>query len=479
MAPLATQGDPAPPCPPAPERAPCPREGQGFLARFWRCFRTGQRPTQSSETIRDDSVDTAEAPVERAQLRNGRRHGRHASRHATFSRAPPVDVIVRNFAGEVIAEMSLPKDVDLALLEYSVRSRAALDLDSIIDLVAAADGQLLRDQGSCPLSRFEHGPVELTCYNWGSASVSVIHLDCRTKHSWWGTAFSEETSTVIGIPFSSPVILSFNSETGEFRECDVPGGGHRSGWAGGAMAAGSLWAMPYNASRVLRFDPRSFTAEFVGPHMGTGKQLFYGSVVVPSGRVIGIPHDAHSVLEVDPSEKTVRRFGDLRNEPRCSWRSGCLGGDGMVYGIPCSGNRVLRIDPTTKAISLFGNVSAEPEKWQQGVTGPDGNVYGIPRNAHRILKISVADGSVSEVGPDLGDAKKKYEGGCLGPDGRIYCIPFNESQVLRFDVWTGVACRIGRKYFPGQCCRWVDGVLVDRTIYSMPVSCGHMLRVDW
>ena len=68
--------------------------------------------------------------------------------------------------------------------------------------------------------------------------------------------------------------------------------------AGGVLAAdGNIYGIPYQATQVLRFDPRTQQATLVGAELPGGSK-WRGGVLGADGNIYGIPSDATQVLSV-------------------------------------------------------------------------------------------------------------------------------------------------------------------------------------
>ena len=60
-------------------------------------------------------------------------------------------------------------------------------------------------------------------------------------------------------------------------------------WDGGVLAAdGNIYGIPYNATQVLRFDPRTQQATLVGDQL-PGERKWSGGVLAADGSIYGIP----------------------------------------------------------------------------------------------------------------------------------------------------------------------------------------------
>ena len=169
----------------------------------------------------------------------------------------------------------------------------------------------------------------------------------------------------------------------------------------------------------LRFAMAVPSFEPIGPDLITFQgSKWDGGVLGSDGCIYAIPFNASRVLRIDdpaaPGDAAVELIGpDLSTHGGHKWNGGVLGSDGCIYAIPSNASRVLRIDPAAP-----GDAAVEPigpdlsthggqkkkKKWNGGVLGSDGCIYAIPFNASRVLRIDPAapgDAAVEPIGPDL------------------------------------------------------------------------------
>ena len=246
-------------------------------------------------------------------------------------------------------------------------------------------------------------------------------------------------------------------------------------WSGGVLAAdGNIYGIPYNATQVLRFDPRTQQATLVGAELPGGAK-WYGGVLAADGNIYGIPCDATQVLRFDPRTQQATLVG-AELPGGAKWYGGVLAADGNIYGIPWNATQVLRFDPRTQQATLVGAELPGGAKWSGGVLAADGNIYGIPFDATQVLCFDPRTQQATRVGAELpGD--EKWDGGVLAADGNIYGIPWNATQVLRFDPRTQQATLVGDQ-LPGGT-KWFGGVLAaDGNIYGIPYHATQVLRFD-
>ena len=165
-------------------------------------------------------------------------------------------------------------------------------------------------------------------------------------------------------------------------------------WCSGALALdGCTYFMPYNARRILKFDPEEESTANVGERLG----------------------DQHDAMEMNKyNEDTV------------------LGNNGWLYGIPYGSNRIVRFNPADHATSTVGEAITNYLCCKGGVLGRDGFIYVVDDHDGRVLKIDVVNNSYSFVGGNLNLCCLVQSGKIvfvLGNDGCIYWPPNHASRI--------------------------------------------------
>eukprot|EP00039_Didymoeca_costata_P001580 m.53459 g.53459 ORF g.53459 m.53459 type:complete len:163 (+) comp10867_c0_seq2:651-1139(+) len=138
---------------------------------------------------------------------------------------------------------------------------------------------------------------------------------------------------------------------------------------------GCMYCIPQTASGVLKFNPKTETAEILGD-FGEGGWKWHGGIVYKD-YIYGVPNNADHVLKIDPSSDTISLLD--KNEPLVSGRhripqdgrykylGGGVGKDGKVYFFPCDAERVACLNPETNEVKLIGPELLQGEnKFQNG-----------------------------------------------------------------------------------------------------------------
>lgn len=111
-------------------------------------------------------------------------------------------------------------------------------------------------------------------------------------------------------------------------------------------------------------------------------------------RIYGIPYDASRVLEFDPSTGLVQDIGHDLAGDGSRYAAAAVAENGLIYAPPSSAERVLEIDPWSRLVREVGpnlrgiaEVDNGGDKYQAVVGAPGGRLVAVPYNAERILEI--------------------------------------------------------------------------------------------
>ena len=85
----------------------------------------------------------------------------------------------------------------------------------------------------------------------------------------------------------------------------------------------------------------AYEATLVG-NLLPGGDKWSGGVLAADGNIYGIPYDATQVLRFDPRTQQATHVGDQLPGDPSKWCGGVLA-DGNIYGIPCDATQVLRL----------------------------------------------------------------------------------------------------------------------------------------
>lgn len=229
-------------------------------------------------------------------------------------------------------------------------------------------------------------------------------------------------------------------------------------------ADGSIYGIPYRATRVARFDASLKVLESIGPILeykyNVGVMALNGIIYcLPCARDITnlVATSECHILKIDTLKgkvSTVRDRMNLANGNK--HKSGSLGLDGCIYFMPWNYHYILKLDPKTDTFERVGDLVYFRNCCFGGtVTGLDGCIYGIPDNGKRIVKYDPDKNIMSFFGGEA-EVDLRCGGGAVGRNGNIYAANV-KGQVLKIDIEQGGYCFIGSPLRPDM----GDGI-IDR-----------------
>ena len=260
----------------------------------------------------------------------------------------------------------------------------------------------------------------------------------------------------------------------------------------GTMAApnGSLYGIPCEARRVIKFNPIDKSMTEIGPTLGIGCK-WIGGAITPSGIIYCVPNNSRrGILKIDTNTDNVTEL-DVNLLPEQGddmWISCAAALDGCIYFMPQYARRIMKLDPNNgDAMSSVGDDLGIGWKYIGTVVGTDGCVYGLPFGADHILKYNPINGSTSYVGKGGHQDFDCRGNGVVGRDGCIYAA-VRDGRMLKIDTTNNTFCTFGKKV-DWQCFAvtgwrdgftgWGDGILgIDGCIYWPPSNAAEILKYD-
>ena len=268
---------------------------------------------------------------------------------------------------------------------------------------------------------------------------------------------------------------------------------------------GCCVALPCNHASILKINPFNDLVTTFGMDViqdcGTDRWLYHGGVLASNGYVYAIPANATKVLKFHPLTEEVCFIGPEFDSGYCKWFGGLYASDGCIYGIPHNERGVLQIDPRTDRVSVLMQEDGSPLppgqwKWHGGLRAGT-KLYGFPNNADDVLVIDCATSieansfvpRVYTVEADWGklqsgrhripqDGRYKYLGGALTLDGSFaYLFPCDAEQVLRINTHTDELALVGCSLLDGEN-KFQNGFAgQDGCLYGIPQRSGGVLRI--
>ena len=255
----------------------------------------------------------------------------------------------------------------------------------------------------------EEGPLDALFADPGETVVGKLGTTAPgqgTRRMYDGGVFGSDGCLYL-VPRNAPTVACFNPADGTWKPFEThfksakafPKGGYK--WIGAAVSNfdDCIYCMPGKCnivSRVLQIDPSKRTALEVGDSVlkhskGVKDFPWYNMVAAADGCIYGIPYNATSVLKFDPRTQELSTFGKLT--ARAKYVSGALGPTGRFIYCP-PGNRktvargkqrgktaitayVLCIDTMKQTCELIGDDYGYLG-WHGAALGGDGMVYCVP-----------------------------------------------------------------------------------------------------
>jgi hypothetical protein len=155
-----------------------------------------------------------------------------------------------------------------------------------------------------------------------------------------------------------------------------------------------------------------------------GASSYFGSVLLPDGRVLFIPNNADGVGIYNP---TTNEFSSIipQGFPTGSgtnqFQGGVLLPNGNVVMIPSGGSNIIVFNPVSYAFSNAARTSGH----QGGVLSPNGNVVLMKGGGSNIGFFNPNLLTLSNIQPGGGS----FSGGVLLPNGNIIAVPGSSTNV--------------------------------------------------
>ena len=268
-----------------------------------------------------------------------------------------------------------------------------------------------------------------------------------------GSAVAHHDDKFYLVPRNAPRVVRFDPATGAW-EAVGDEFMHTNKWIGAGVSSADdcIYSIPFegiNVSQILKIDPSESTVQMVGDsvldHTKVISFPWRGTVAAADGCIYGIPYNATSVLKFDPRTQELSTFGHL-DDGEEKYNGGILDRTGnMIFCVPSAASRVLCINTITRQCVLIGAdlVSGRTDKWSGGGIAGDGKIYCIPKCANRVLCIDPVRRDAKLFGPNLGNQNKAWIGGAVGIDGQVYGTPHKSSHVLRINPFSETVYTVG------------------------------------
>jgi hypothetical protein len=216
---------------------------------------------------------------------------------------------------------------------------------------------------------------------------------------------------------------------------------------------GFFYGIPFDARRVMKFNPldKSFTE--IGPDLGEGRMKWICGVRANTSRIYCAPYCAEHILKINTIQGTVETLDDVELPETGDglWQSGARASDNNIFYMPTNARRIMKLNPDNDSLSSVGDDlgGGYGGKYSGTVVGNDECVYGIPDDATHIVKFDPANpDTTSTVGEEAEEQFRCDDKGVLGRDGYIYSAN-GAGQVLQVDTTSNNCTWIGDAIYSG------------------------------
>lgn len=265
--------------------------------------------------------------------------------------------------------------------------------------------------------------------DYGENSASKFIHACKKDNSYFSVPY--DGRKVLEIDCDSGVVQetgkTFRKEGGKYTEAVCS-----------TNSRACMYAAPCRAQRMLEIDKETVppTIKEVGPVLGSKKMNKWWAIAAScGGRIYAIPYDAPRVLEIDPNRgATAKMVGPDLGSVKGKYCCIAEAPNGNLYCAPLNAKQVLEIDPQGRVRLVGPDLGDTERKYTCIVQAQNKLLYAPPLYADRVLEINCARGDVREIGEVLGVGEAKYACAALSPlNGKIYCAPLEARKVLEID----------------------------------------------
>lgn len=263
---------------------------------------------------------------------------------------------------------------------------------------SANPGDILRFDGTT------HQWVSASAYSFGSALLGLNKLGGVANQVLRGDAGSPNIG-FIQTPSARNTYLAYVSGTPIWRSPPI---------------------MRYRTQDMFPMDTYDTTAV---TSFTTNANGYWGTVLVPDGRLFMIPFNATQIGIIDTQTNAWTPAGATLAGTN-KWAGGCIAGNGLIYCAPATSNDILVINPllapsnpnffTTIATGTTGTL-----KWRGAATSADGRfVIFNPNTSNDVMRLDTTNNSITFIPTGL-TGTEKFGTACLAPNGLIYHTPAN------------------------------------------------------
>jgi len=241
-----------------------------------------------------------------------------------------------------------------------------------------------------------------------------------------GVALARMSAVVKSDPFAGNGSATFTAAN------SFPGSGAFFGSV--LLPSGKVFCVPLNSTKAKIYDPATNSvADAGGTYTGSG--IFAGGVLLPTGKVFCVPHNSTKAYIYDPATDSTTAAGGT-----FPGNGGLVGGvllpSGKVFCAPHQLDKGYIYDPATDTAAptgaTFTVTATGGYKLSGAVLLPSGKVFCVPCDARNgMIYDPVAD--TATVTAATFDGGYAYNGGVLLPSGKVFLVPSSKKQGMVYD----------------------------------------------
>eukprot|EP00055_Hartaetosiga_balthica_P012336 m.59593 g.59593 ORF g.59593 m.59593 type:complete len:473 (-) comp7913_c0_seq1:354-1772(-) len=286
----------------------------------------------------------------------------------------------------------------------------------------------------------------------------------------WAATSVTRNGLLVGIPFSSSVMLIYNISSGELDTSSVVVNGLNSKWVGGVTVpigdGEKIFGIPFNYNHVLVFDPQTNAVDFTTLIVGQAtSEMYTGGVLGDDGNIYCCPYKASNVLVIDPLENSTD-YSSLQVPTMDveKW-SGC----------------VKEIDDTTSSLSPTQTFTTKRRLFCIPFLAPTVLIITTSTEKRATLSATLETASLDFTSMTVGsNSVGMWVGGVASPrTGKIYGIPSYATSLLIIDPSTNMIDYTSVTV-PSGMMKWSHGVYdkITNRIIGFPYLHDHLLVIN-
>jgi hypothetical protein len=211
----------------------------------------------------------------------------------------------------------------------------------------------------------------------------------------------------------------------------VHGKGNYAFYGSTLMPNGKVMLTPHDSANIGIYDPTTDTY-IDGPAHGKGTHAFIGSTLMPNGKVMLTPHHSANIGIYDPVENTYTD-GPAHGKGGFAFAGGTMLPNGKVMLTPHLSANIGIYDPVENTYT-DGPANDRSFAFYGSTLLPNGKVMLVPYNSANI-RIYDPVANTFTIGPAHGkyDGNSAFIGSTLMPNGKVMLVPYGSPNIGIYD----------------------------------------------